>query len=79
MTAQTAEPTPEVGQIWREVDPRQERHVFVEQTGLYSIFIHRVEKTDGRWQRADRASTRQAMRERFNGKRGGYTFVEAAS
>lgn len=57
----------EVGQTWREVDPRSDRLVkvvgFCEESGKVKIeYAGKVTK---------------AKRERFNGKRGGYELVTA--
>lgn len=57
----------EVGQIWREVDPRFDRRVkvvgFCEESGKIKIeYAGKVTK---------------AKLERFNGKRGGYELVKA--
>lgn len=68
--------TIEVGQIWREVDPRQERYVRVEGTGPTEIRIRTVVRNeDGAW--VVKKGTREcpARRERFNGQPGGYLWV----
>ncbi|KQW19732.1 MULTISPECIES: hypothetical protein [Pseudomonas] len=58
----------EVGQTWREVDPRFERRVtvvgFCEESGKVKIECA--------------GKVTKAKRERFNGKRGGYELVTAS-
>lgn len=63
------------GQIWKEVDPRQERHVRVNAQSKTWIKIETVIRVDGVWMTKPRTGKRSARRERFNGKRGGYALV----
>lgn len=65
-----------VGQIWREVDSRMERFIRIESTnGIYPT-IRSVYKHDDGWRPRSRSRSSQASPDRFNGKRGGYKFVE---
>ena len=66
-----------VGQIWREVDPRFERHVRIESIGAgrRSVGIRTVVRHDGRWIEGPRSRASWCDGERFNGKRGNYEFV----
>jgi len=61
--------TIEIGQTWREVDLRFDRRVkvvgFCEETGKVKI--------------ESAGKITKAKRERFNGKHGGYEFVESCS
>lgn len=61
----------EVGQHWREVDPRVDRVVEIVAIGVERVQIRAI-YTGGigipRW----------AMKKRFNGKRGGYRLIEKA-
>lgn len=67
---------PEVGDIWKELDPRVEYQRFVKVTRVSGdhALIYGVEKSeDGEWQaRKPRSPERWAQLKRFNGKRGGY-------
>ena len=69
-------PEPQVGQIWREVDPRRERFVRIEHIGL-DVGIRTVVRDGNLWFPASGSRLSDAASERFNGKRGGYEFVEA--
>jgi hypothetical protein len=57
--------TPQVGDIWEELDPRTEYHRFVKvvQVGKAGAFIHKVEQVDGAWITPARAPTRAVRRE----------------
>lgn len=68
--------TPKPGQIWQEVDPRFERFIRVELLTEDEIFIQTVQKVDGEWKVKPRSKATRAVEERFNGKRGGYRYVE---
>jgi hypothetical protein len=71
---------PAVGQIWREVDPRFERFakVFGTSPNGALVYIQTVYKHEtGAWWLSPRSRTTAVKIERFNGKRGGYEFVEA--
>jgi hypothetical protein len=65
-----------VGQIWRELDPRTERHVSIEAVAEHTVAIRTVVRSDGQWAYARPSYTRDAARARFNGRRGGYELVE---
>lgn len=67
---------PKVGDIWKEVDPRQERFVRVESvgTGRRSVAIRTVIFAFHQWREAARSRVSYADLERFNGRRGGYAF-----
>lgn len=67
----------EVGQIWLEVDPRFDRFVRVEEVGQ-RIQIKTVERASGGWRADSWTRAGYASPLRFNGKRGGYKFVESA-
>jgi hypothetical protein len=62
------------GQIWKEVDPRKERFVRVADFGFARATVHieTVHNVDGKWFRAPGARLSLVLKERFNGKRGGY-------
>lgn len=68
------------GQIWREVDPRHPRHpryvrIIDDSTLKNHVRITTVVKEGEAWvASSDRLTL--ANRKRFNGKRGGYQFVE---
>ena len=65
------------GQIWREVDPRHPRYVRIidDSTRKNHVRIATVVKEGEAWvASSDRLTL--ANRKRFNGKRGGYQFVE---
>lgn len=66
--------TPEVGDIWKELDPRPEYQRFVKVTRVSGdhALIYRVELTDGEWAAGRKSPERWAQLKRFNGKRGGY-------
>lgn len=73
--------TPQVGEIWREVDPRFERFARVQSDGIAGrrgVAIRTVVYRDGRWIDAPTSRSSYADLSRFNGKRGGYEFHEAA-
>lgn len=69
----------EVGQVWREVDPRHPREVLVIEIGQISVWIY---GEGNRYVPAARllCGNRRtwAQLSRFNGKRGGYEFVRQA-
>jgi hypothetical protein len=71
----------EVGQIWREVDPRRERFVRVLNVSEGVVKIRTVnpawKHVSGRWKEAYRSRPSYAEASRFNGKRGGYALHEA--
>lgn len=75
------QPQPKIGDIWREVDPRFTRHVrvFDVQQGRRGIAVRTCVKTEGNWRPAPRSRLSWCDRERFNGKRCGYAFVESES
>lgn len=73
--------TPEVGDVWKELDPRPEyqRYVKVTRVDGDHVRIYAVTETeDGIWECARNGMTnrpapeRWAQAKRFNGKRGGY-------
>lgn len=71
----------EANQIWREVGPRFERFVRVEQVAngnRRGILVRTVVRSngDGPWIRAPRSRASWRDRNRFNGRRGGYQYVE---
>ena len=68
--------TPKQGEIWKEVDPRFERYVRIESVGVgrRSVAIRTVTSIGGRWSEVPRSRISYADPERFNGKRGGYTY-----
>jgi len=76
------QPKPVVGQIWREVDPRFTRFVRVESVGSFLrneevIGIRNVTNDPHvGWVSHGGARFSRANSKRFNGKRGGYAFVE---
>lgn len=62
-----------VGQIWQEVDPRQQRFVRIESTLMRdAVSIRTVTLRDGTWTDAPRSRVSHPSRARFSGKRGGY-------
>jgi hypothetical protein len=74
------QPKAEVGQIWREVDPRQERYVQVTRVGTQMATVRKVERDAARqWDFAPKSRYAEAQLHRFNGKRGGYEFVEVSA
>lgn len=68
-----------VGQIWREVDPRQERYIRVERVLTPHVIDIRCVTFDGTlWIPKKGTRLTQALATRFNGKRGGYDlYMEA--
>lgn len=72
-------PEPRIGDIWRDVDPRFTRYVWVRSIGQVAALIVKVRQLkDGDWQIAPRSRETWAMLKRFNGKRGGYALHERA-
>lgn len=66
---------PAVGQIWKEVDPRQERYLRIEHGSPFGkVAVRTVVKKDGRWVDAPYSRISYCAAVRFNGKRGGYEF-----
>lgn len=67
-------------QIWKEVDPRFERHVRIEgvRAGRRGVQIRSVARVGSGWMEVPRSRVSYADHERFNGKRGGYEFVETS-
>ncbi len=65
--------TPKIGQIWREVDPRMERHILIVDASDEDWFIQTC-TADG--ERVPRSRVSKAREERFNGKRGGYAYIK---
>lgn len=72
------EVTPEVGDIWKELDPRVEYQRFVKVTRVSGdhALIYGVEHNEGLWTARRRAPERWAQIKRFNGKRGGYELYQ---
>lgn len=76
----------EVGQIWKEVDPRYERYVIIVSAVLDPtrksktpfISIRTVVPVGSGWGIAPRSRVTHVAPARFNGKRGGYSFVKDA-
>jgi len=68
------EPTElKTGQIWKDMDPREERFVRIERVSVGgALLIRKVIKQNGSWIHAPRSVERWAIASRFNGKRGGY-------
>lgn len=70
------QPRPAVGQIWKEVDPRFNRHVRIEvchQGSRRNIAIQTVSLgADGSWCKVRGSRLSYVDPERFNGKRGCY-------
>lgn len=69
--------TPEPGQIWQEVDLRFERFlrvIAIENSGAHIETVYRTYANDGVWHTTGRKGA--AKLSRFNGKRGGYRYVE---
>jgi hypothetical protein len=74
-----AEIEPRKGQIWREVDPRQNRYVRVlGVNGMGEVQVETVYNADGKWFRAHGTRRGWAKLDRFNGRRGGYALQEDA-
>lgn len=78
-----ADALPQVGDIWREVDPRCERFVRIESVGVVtthsrSIGIRTVIRRESGWIAVPRTRTSYARLDRFRGKRGGYALHERA-
>ncbi len=70
---------PQVGDIWREVDPRfEDRFIRVETVERQKIGIRTVVRDGPRWIAGARSRIGPASPDRFSGKRGGYAFVEIA-
>jgi hypothetical protein len=67
---------PEPNEIWREVDPRGERHVMIIGIDPSGVHIRSVWKINGKWMPKYRSRIAIANPGRFHGKRGGYAFVE---
>jgi hypothetical protein len=74
-----------VGQIWKEVDPRSNRFVRIveirsSRTAVIETVMSRIVGTRPRiskiWDSTTQRKT-EAHPSRFNGKRGGYEFIEA--
>lgn len=74
----TKQPKPSRYQIWREVDPRQERHIRIERVGVTHAWVRKVilRGEPARWTDAPKSRVAEARLSRFNGKRGGYEFIE---
>ena len=73
------EHTPQVGDIWREVDPRFMRYVRIMRTpdpDDLRVSIKSVVKPGDEWIDGKLASVQSAKRERFHGRRGGYELHE---
>jgi hypothetical protein len=71
---------PDRYQIWREVDPRKERYIRIESDASvlsHTVAFRTVIKKASGWAVAPGAHMSHAKRSRFNGKRGGYEFVES--
>jgi len=73
--------TPRSGQIWQEADPRFERFIIITPDVNYmptdgKVEVRRVIKTGKLWGYAPRSRFTLASLSRFNGKRGGYRYVE---
>lgn len=60
-----------VWDVWKEVDPRIQRFVQIEDLRAM-VAIRTVVLKDGRWVAAPKSRVSYAHAERFNGKRGGY-------
>lgn len=71
--------TPEVGDIWKENDPRFERHIVVLGVALERVTIQNVYRAPETIGWKIHGPERSAKIERFNGKRGGYGFVQRTS
>lgn len=74
------QPAPAHGQIWQEVDPRFDRFIKILCVGE-KIEFRTVHKIRGRWcevltWRERPLPSHKAKAYRFNGKRGGYRYVE---
>jgi hypothetical protein len=65
-----------VGQIWREVDSRFERFIRVEKIGENGVIIRTVARGSAGWKVGKRSRLNWAEARRFNGKSGGYEFIE---
>jgi hypothetical protein len=72
----TKQPKPD--EIWREVDPRTERYVRIIGVDPSGVHIRSVWKINGVWKAKYRSRIAIANPARFNGKSGGYAFVEEA-
>lgn len=77
----TEHDVPQVGDIWKELDPRVEYQRFVKVTrvGAASVFIHKVEPSPNGWVRPARSTEREAQLKRFHGRSGGYGLYERAA
>lgn len=69
------------GDIWREVDPRFNRYIRIHETPLPDdlrvVFQTVVNATDTlEWTAGKNSGLQSARRERFNGRRGGYTLYQ---
>ena len=67
-----AQPEPKAGQIWVEMDPRDERYVVIERvcTGQPPfVKVRRVNADGSAW---PKSRSLDAMTSRFRGQRGGY-------
>lgn len=64
------------GQIWKEVYPRQERYIKVLSVFDRRAIIQTVTGDQKRWARKPKTAEREAHLARFDGKRGGYSYVE---
>lgn len=70
---------PDVGEIWREVDPRFDRFVrIVSVSSSRSANIRTVIKDGDGWIDDPRGYASTAHPRRFNGKRGGYELIAEA-
>jgi hypothetical protein len=70
-----------VGQVWKEVDPRFTRYVQVEAIHgghRANIAIRTVIEKSGVWEPKKGARLSYADGTRFDGRRGGYAFHQAA-
>lgn len=70
------QPEPAVGQLWREVGRSPDRFVMVRAVSSESVRICKVQQRNGAWVTAYRAHPGWTSRDRFNGKRGNYEYVE---
>lgn len=66
---------PEVGQIWREVDPRMVRNIRILRVMSEDAEIETVINVEG-WKRKSKTGPRLCRLDRFTGRRGGYKYVE---
>lgn len=72
--------SPQVGDIWLDMDPRDQRFVRVIDDGVSKdgfVRIRRVAGGSRNWYHTHACRPTFAKLSRFNGKRGGYQFVEA--